>query len=180
MDREVGRVDDAPGVAERAALGVGRCRRSVKARRDRARFTEVQRVLPSFQAKEMAGEIGVFFGRKRFPCGFVRALRVATAGRNAGLAGECTGPCERHRLDEPAGDGVFPSDLCHRNSGDGGRSHGRLHPVAPSRQIDRGGVDNAQIHNKAVRDGQWDWLLGRVWVLFLPSYAPELNLIEVL
>jgi len=31
-----------------------------------------------------------------------------------------------------------------------------------------------------VREGQADWLLGRVWVWFLPPYSPELNRIEVL
>lgn len=41
-------------------------------------------------------------------------------------------------------------------------------------------MDNAPLHKKAVRESQADWLLGRVWVWFLPLYSPELNRIEVL
>lgn len=41
-------------------------------------------------------------------------------------------------------------------------------------------MDNAPLHRKAERESQAEWLLGGVWVWFLPHYSPELNLIEIL
>jgi transposase len=41
-------------------------------------------------------------------------------------------------------------------------------------------MDNAPSHRKGERKRQAEWLLGRVWVWILPSYSPELNLIEIL
>jgi transposase len=41
-------------------------------------------------------------------------------------------------------------------------------------------MDNTPVHRKAERESQAIWLLGHMWVWFLPPYSPELNLIEVL
>jgi transposase len=41
-------------------------------------------------------------------------------------------------------------------------------------------MDNAPAHRKAERENQATWLLGHVRVWFLPTYSPELNLIEIL
>ncbi|OHX36747.1 hypothetical protein BJL95_07530 [Methylomonas sp. LWB] len=41
-------------------------------------------------------------------------------------------------------------------------------------------MDNAPVHLKAEREELATWLLGRVWVWFLPSYSSEFNPIEIL
>lgn len=168
-------------LAERAKLGWKRCRRSLKGQRDPALFQEGQRILQALHEREAVGEIEVFFLDES---GFRASSCVPYAWQRRG----CT-----RALPANAPGRVNVIGLINR------QGVGYFHPVETtvtsatvaeaiagfiqSRSADKLTVvvmDNASIHKKAVKEGQWDWLLDRLRVWFLPPYSPELNAIEIL
>jgi len=156
-----------------------RCRRSVKAHCDPALFEQGQRVLKAFQDKEADGDIERFYldesGFSSESCvpyawqkqGSTRALPANVPGRlNVIGLMNCQGTGYFHPVETT----VTSVTVAEAMAG-----------FIQSRPADKLTVvvmDNAPLHKKAVREGQADWLLGRVW--FLPPYSPELNRIEVL
>lgn len=158
-----------------------RCRRSVKAHCDPALFEQGRRILKALQDKEADGDIELFYLDES---GFSSGSRVPYAWQKQG------------------GTRALPANVPERVNVIGlmnRQGMGYFHPVETtvtsatvaeamagfirSRPADKLTVvvmDNAPLHKKAVREGQADWLLGRVWVWFLPPYSPELNCIEVL
>jgi len=158
-----------------------RCRRSLKAKQEPAAFEEGQRVLNALQAKETAGEIDLFYldesGFSADGCipyawqqqGKALALPANTTGR-VNVVGLVSGQGESyfHTVETTVTSSVVAEAMADFIQS---RSSDKLTVVI---------MDNAPVHRKAERENQAAWLLGRVWVWFLPPYSPELNLIEIL
>ena len=158
-----------------------RCRRSVKKQCDPARFAEGQRTLQALLTKEAAGEIDVFFmdesGFRADSCvpyawqrqGETQALPANTEGR-MNVIGWMSRQGQSH----------FHQVTSTVTSVSVVEAMEKFIQSRPADKLTVVVMDNAPPHRKAVREKQSEWLLGRVWVWFLPPYAPELNLIEIL
>jgi transposase len=158
-----------------------RCRRSLKDHQEPAAFQEGQRVLKALQTREAAGEIELFYldesGFSADACvpyawqprGKTRALPANTPGRVnvVGLVSR-QGASYFHTVETTVTSAVVAEAMA-------GFIRSR-----PTDKLTVVIMDNAPPHRKAERENQADWLLGHVWVWFLPPYSPELNLIEML
>jgi transposase len=159
-----------------------RCRRSLKDQRDQAKFEEGQRVLAAFHEREAAGEIDVFYldesglsSRPNVPYAWQR--RGSTRELPANVPGRLSviGLLNRENRQ-----GYF-------HAVEGAITHATVIEAISgfiqrrtSEKLTVIVMDNASIHKKAVEKAQWHWLADWVWIWFLPSYSPELNVIEIL
>ncbi|MCQ8106484.1 IS630 family transposase, partial [Methylomonas sp. SURF-2] len=158
-----------------------RCRRSLKEKQDPAAFEEGQRVLNALQAKEVSGEIDLFYMDESgfnvdgcIPYAWQRqektlALPANTPGRVnvIGLMSR-QGTSYFHSVETPVTSSVVAEAMA------------AFIQSRPANKLTVVIMDNAPVHRKAERENQATWLSGHVWVWFLPTYSPELNLIEIL
>jgi len=158
-----------------------RCRRSVKAHCNPALFEQGRRVLKALQDKEADGDIELFYLDES---GFSSRSCVPYAWQKQGgtraLPANVPGLVNVIGLMNSQGAGYFHPVETTVTSATVAEAMAGFIQSRPDDKLTVAVMDNAPLHKKAVREGQANWLLGRVWVRFLPPYSPELNRIEVL
>jgi len=158
-----------------------RCRRSIKAQCDPALFEEGRRVLKAFQEQEAAGNIELFYlDESGFSSGSCVPYAWQKRGSTRALPANVPGRVNVIGLMNRQGTGYFHPVETTVTSATVAEAMAGFIQSRPDDKLTVVVMDNAPLHKKAVREGQADWLLGRVWVWFLPPYSPELNCIEVL
>jgi transposase len=158
-----------------------RCRRSVKAHCDPAWFEQGRRVLKAFQDKEADGDIELFYlDESGFSSGSCVPYAWQKQGSTRALPANVPGRVNVIGLMNRQGTGYFYPVETTVTSATVAEAMAEFIQSRPAEKLTVVVMDNAPLHQKAVREGQADWLLGRVWVWFLPPYSPELNRIEVL
>jgi len=158
-----------------------RCRRSVKAHGNSALFEQGQRVLKAFQDKEADGDIELFYlDESGFSSGSCVPYAWQKQGRTRALPANVPGRVNVIGLMNRQGTGYFHPVETTVTSATVAEAMAGFIQSRPDDKLTVVVMDNAPLHKKAVREGQADWLLGRVWVWFLPPYSPELNRIEML
>lgn len=158
-----------------------RCRRSPKSKQNPAAFKEGQRVLSALQAKELAGEIDLFYlDESGFSADACIPYAWQQPGKPLALPANASGRMNVIGLVSRQGASYFHSVETTITSSVIAEAVAGFIQSRSSDKLTVVVMDNAPIHRKAERENQAIWLLGRVWVWFLPPYSPELNLIEVL
>ena len=158
-----------------------RCRRSLKAKQEPAAFEEGQRVLNALQAKETAGEIDLFYlDESGFSADGCIPYAWQQQGKTLALPANTTGRVNVVGLVSGQGESYFHTVETTVTSSVVAEAMADFIQSRPSDKLTVVIMDNAPVHRKAERENQAAWLLGRVWVWFLPPYSPELNLIEIL
>jgi transposase len=158
-----------------------RCRRSLKTKQNPVAFKEGQRVLNALQAQEAANEIDLFYLDES---GFSADVCVPYAwqqqGKTLALPANVTGRVNVIGLVSRQGASYFYTVETTVTASVIAEAMASFIKSRPSNKLTVVVMDNAPVHRKAEREWQSVWLLGRVWVWFLPPYSPELNLIEIL
>lgn len=158
-----------------------RCRRSLKAKQEPAAFEEGQRVLNALQAKETAGEIDLFYlDESGFSADGCIPYAWQQQGKALALPANTTGRVNVVGLVSRQGESYFHTVETTVTSSVVAEAMADFIQSRSSDKLTVVIMDNAPVHRKAERENQAAWLLGRVWVWFLPPYSPELNLIEIL
>lgn len=158
-----------------------RCRRSLKSKQNPAAFKEGQRVLHALQTKEMAGEIDLFFlDESGFSADACIPYAWQRPGKTLALPANSSGRVNVIGLLSLQGTSFFRTVETTVTSAVIAETMAGFIQSRPADKLTVVVMDNAPIHRKAERENQALWLLGRVWVWFLPPYSPELNLIEIL
>jgi len=159
-----------------------RCRRSLKDKQAPAAFKEGQRVLEALQRLEAAGEIDLFYlDESGFSADACVPYAWQPQGKTLALPANATGRVNVIGLLSRQGASYFHAVETTVTSvviSEVMAGFIRTHPSTDKLTVVI--MDNAPPHRKAERENQAEWLLGRVWVWFLPPYSPELNLIEIL
>lgn len=158
-----------------------RCRRSLKSKQNPAAFKEGQRVLNALQAKEVAGEIDLFYlDESGFSADACIPYAWQRPGKTLALPANSAGRVNVIGLLSLQGTSFFRTVETTVTSSVIAETIAGFIQSRPADKLTVVVMDNAPIHRKAERESQALWLLGRVWVWFLPPYSPELNLIEIL
>lgn len=158
-----------------------RCRRSLKAKQDPAAFEEGQRVLNALQAKEVSGEIDLFYmDESGFNVDGCIPYAWQPQGKTLALPANTPGRVNVIGLMSRQGTSYFYSVETPVTSSVVAETMAAFIQSRPANKLTVVIMDNAPVHRKAERENQATWLLGHVWVWFLPTYSPELNLIEIL
>ena len=153
-----------------------RCRRSIKAHCNPASFEEGQKVLKAFQDKEAAGDIELFYlDESGFSSGSCVPYAWQRQGSTWALPANVPGRVNVISLMNRQGMGYFHPVETTVTSATVAEAMAGFIQSRPADKLTMVVMDNAPLHKKAVREGQANWLLGRVWVWFLPPYSPELN-----
>lgn len=158
-----------------------RCRRSLKEKRDEAKFLEGKRILAAFHEREAAGELDVFYLDES---GFSSRSCVPYAWQHKG---------ETLRLpaNVPGRTNIIGflnrDNEAYFHTVDGSVTHQEIMEAMDGfirfrspEKLTIVVMDNASVHRKAVEEASWNWLGRRIWAWFLPIYSPELNPIEIL
>jgi len=158
-----------------------RCRRSLKGRRDAAKFEEGRRALAALHEREAAGELDVFYLDES---GFSASSCVPYAwqrrGETRALPANVPGRLNVIGLVSLGGQGHFHSSEETVTHATVIEAIGGFIRSRKTEKLTVIVMDNASVHVKAVAEAQWDWLADWVWAWFLPAYSPELNPIETL
>ncbi|MGZ5575291.1 MAG: IS630 family transposase [Methylobacter sp.] len=158
-----------------------RCRRSLKTKQEPVVFEEGQRVLNVLQAKETAGEIDLFYlDESGFSADACIPYAWQPLGKTLALPANTTGRVNVIGMVSRQGASYFHSVETTITSSVIEEAMTDFIRSRPANKLTMVIIDNAPVHRKAERESQATWLLGHVWVWFLPPYSPELNLIEIL
>lgn len=158
-----------------------RCRRSLKDQQEPAAFKEGQRVLDALQTREAAGEIDLFYlDESGFSADACIPYAWQPRGKTLALPANTRGRVNVVGLLSRQGASYFHSVETTVTSAVIAEAMAGFIRSRPTDKLTVVIMDNAPPHRKAERESQAAWLLGHVWVWFLPTYSPELNLIEML
>lgn len=158
-----------------------RCRRSLKEKRDEAKFLEGKRILQAFHEREAIGELDVFYldesgfsSRSCVPYAWQHKSETLRLPANVPGRTNVIGFLSRN-------------NEAYLHTVDGSVTHQEIMEamngfirVRNPEKLTIVVMDNASVHRKAVEEASWKWLGLRVWAWFLPAYSPELNPIEIL
>ena len=158
-----------------------RCRRSLKDKQKPAAFKEGQRVLQALQTKEAVGELDLFYlDESGFSADACIPYAWQPQGKTLALPANIPGRLNVIGLVSRRGASYFHAVETTVTSAVIMETMTGFIESRPTDKLTIVVMDNAPVHRKAERENQATWLLGRVWVWFLPPYSPKLNLIEIL